>query len=65
VAKCFNVFGQTYAGNRAIGFSTCGENYLSGFSLLSLLGLAPKAKRGRPRGSKDSVKRLRSCRRSR
>ena len=56
-------FGQPYAGNRQIGFSTSGENYLSGFSLMSLLGFAPKGKRGRPRGSKDSYKRIRSCRR--
>ena len=39
------------------------ENYLGGFSLLSLLGLALKGKRVRPRGSKDSYKRVRSCRR--
>lgn len=51
-----------YRGQRMIGFSPCGEHYLSGFSLLRLLGFAPKSKRGRPRGSKDSYKRIRSCR---
>jgi hypothetical protein len=35
-----------------------GNNYLASFSLLNLLGCAPKAKRERPRGSKDSVKAL-------
>jgi hypothetical protein len=45
-----------YACNRHTWGSpkSAGENYLSGFILLSLLSLGPRKKLGRPKNSKDS-----------
>jgi hypothetical protein len=39
--------------------NSAGENYASGFTLLSLLGLKPRKKLGRPKNSKDSYQRTR------
>ena len=59
--RCIILGAGPYSGNRQIGFNASGENYQSGFSLLSILGLSlePPKKRGRPKGSKDSYKRIR------
>jgi hypothetical protein len=55
----------SYGDNRLIGFSTSGEHYADNFNLFSLRfwlpGLVTPKKRGRPKGSRDSYKRLRSC----
>ncbi len=60
MANCRLPIGGPYSGNQSIGFNTAGENYLSQFTLWSLLGFSPAPKkRGRPRGSKDSYKRVR------
>jgi hypothetical protein len=49
-----------YRSQKGIGFSPCGENYVSKrFGLLRMLGLVQPGKPGRPRGAKDSYKRTR------
>jgi hypothetical protein len=54
---------SSYGDNRLIRFSTSGEHYADDFNLFSLRfwlpGFAPAKKRGRPKGSKDSYKRVR------
>lgn len=49
-----------YSDQKMIGFSPCGENYRR-FGLLRMLGLLQPGKPGRPKGSRDSYKRVRSC----
>jgi hypothetical protein len=65
VGKAFLIGGTPYAANRQIGFSTSGEHYADDFNLFSLRfwlpGFAPAKKRGRPKDSKDSRPRFRSC----
>jgi hypothetical protein len=64
MAKSFLFGGTPYSANRLIGFSTSGEHYADNFNFLSLRfwlpGVTPAKRRGRPKGSKDSYKRLRS-----
>jgi hypothetical protein len=60
MGKCNLPMGGPYSGNKSIDFNTAGENYLSQFSLASLLGFKVSKKRGRPKGSKDSYKQIRS-----
>lgn len=51
-----------YRSQKMVGLTPCGENYISKrFGLLRMLGLIQPGKPGRPKGSRDSYKRTRSC----